>query len=276
VQYRLVTAEKELLEQTLTGSIKILTDLLCLANPAAFSRAVRIRRYVQHMVAHLGLDGAWQYEIAAMLSQLGCIALPPEIIDAAYCGKQLSREEQTAFDMHPSVARNLLSSIPRLDCVAWIVGQQRFGAAVPDAQVSAGMRIGADILRMAIAFDELKINGHKDAEALSKLKQDSQFDPKIVRALQSLPAETGSMDLKVIRIPDLFPGMILQEEIRTKGEVLVAGNGQEVTYPLIVRLNHFHQREEIPGEVLVLGPSHSQAGANIVSMALQGKVGSCR
>jgi response regulator RpfG family c-di-GMP phosphodiesterase len=276
MQYRLVTAEKELLEQTLTGSIKVLTDLLCLANPAAFSRAVRIRRYVQHMVAQLGLDAPWQYEIAAMLSQLGCIALPPEIIDAAYCGKQLSREEQTAFDMHPSVARTLMSNIPRLDCVAWIVGQQRFGAAVPDAKVSASMRIGAEILRMAIAFDELKISGHKDAEALSKLKQDSQFDPKIVLALASLPAESGSMDLKAVRIPNLFPGMILQEEIRTKGEMLLAGNGQEVTYALIVRLNHFHQRGEVRDEVLVFDPGDSQAGAKIVATALKGKAVGCR
>jgi response regulator RpfG family c-di-GMP phosphodiesterase len=276
VQYRLVTAEKELLEQTLTGSIKVLTDVLSLANPAAFSRAARIRRYVQHLAAQLGLDARWQYEIAAMLSQLGCIALPSEIIEAAYCGKQLSRDEQTAFDMHPSVARNLLGNIPRLDCVAWMVGQQRFGAAVPDAQVSPSMRIGADILRVAIALDDLKINGHNDTEAFAKLKQDPQFDPTIVIALRSLPAESGGMESKAVRIPDLFPGMILQEEIRTKGEVLVAGNGQEVTYPLIVRLNHLHQRGKIPGEVLVLDPSHSQAVANIGSRALKGKAGSSR
>lgn len=276
VQYRLVTAEKELLEQTLTGSIKVLTDVLSLANPAAFSRAVRIRRYVRHTVAQLGLDSAWQFEIAAMLSQLGCIALSPGIIEAAYCGKHLSREEQTAFDMHPSIARTLMSNIPRLDCVAWMVGQQRFGAAIPDAKVSASMKVGAEILRLAIAFDELKISGHKHAEAFSKLKQDSQFDPKILRALESLPPEGGSMDLRAVGIPNLFPGMILQEEIRTKGEMLLAGIGQEVTYALIVRLSDFHQREEIRDEVLVLDPGSSQAGAKILATALKGKAVSCR
>ena len=44
VQYRLIVAEKELLENTLMGSIKMLTDILCIANPPAFSRALRIRR----------------------------------------------------------------------------------------------------------------------------------------------------------------------------------------------------------------------------------------
>ena len=39
MQYRLVTAEKELLEQTLSGSIQVLTEVLSLVNPAAFGRA---------------------------------------------------------------------------------------------------------------------------------------------------------------------------------------------------------------------------------------------
>jgi len=194
VQYRLVTAEKELLEHTLTGIIKLLTDMLSLANPAAFSRTVRIRRYVQHVVAKLGLDAPWQYEIAAMLSQLGCIALPPEIIEAAYCGRKLSPEQQTMFDMHPSVARNLLSNIPRLDGVAWMVGQQRFGAAVPNTGVPPTLRIGGQILRLAIAFDDLKMKGHSHSGALAKLQHDPQFDPKILCGLDGLPPDADNAD----------------------------------------------------------------------------------
>ena len=41
MQYRLVTAEKHLLEQTLSGSLQVLTEVLSLINPAAFSRAER-------------------------------------------------------------------------------------------------------------------------------------------------------------------------------------------------------------------------------------------
>ena len=40
VQFRLVTAEKVLLEQTLTGAVQVLTEVLSLVNPAAFSCAV--------------------------------------------------------------------------------------------------------------------------------------------------------------------------------------------------------------------------------------------
>ena len=37
--------------------------------------------------------------------------------------------------------------------------------------------------------------------------------------------------------------------------MLLVGRGQEVSYPLIVRLNNFHQRRAIPDKVRVLSPS---------------------
>jgi FixJ family two-component response regulator len=104
VQYRLVTAEKQLLEQTLSGSLQVLTEVLSMVNPAAFSRAERARRYIHHVVTSMKLGNPWQYEIAAMLSQLGCVTLAPETIDAVYSGKKLSPSEQEQYDSHPNVA----------------------------------------------------------------------------------------------------------------------------------------------------------------------------
>jgi hypothetical protein len=45
-QYRLITAERVLLEQTLRGSLKTLTDILAFVNPVAFGRAIRSRKIV--------------------------------------------------------------------------------------------------------------------------------------------------------------------------------------------------------------------------------------
>jgi hypothetical protein len=62
------------------------------------------------------------------------------------------------------------------------------------------------------------------------------------------------MKLRAVRVSELATGMILQEEIRTSVGMLLVGRGQEVTHPLIVRLNNFHQRHAIPDKVLVLAP----------------------
>lgn len=39
-QYRLITAEKQLLEQTLSRSLQVLLDILSIVNPTAFNRSV--------------------------------------------------------------------------------------------------------------------------------------------------------------------------------------------------------------------------------------------
>jgi response regulator RpfG family c-di-GMP phosphodiesterase len=254
LQYQLVIAEKDLLENTLMGSVKVLTDVLSLSNPAAFGRSVRIRRYVEHIVAKLQVESPWRFEVAALLSQLGCITLDTDLIEAAYCGKKLSPEEQTRFDMHPSVARNLLSNIPRLEGIAWIVGQQRFGAASTETDMPESIKLGAAILRVAIAFDDLKLQGQSERDALAELRRGNRFDPTVVAALESLKPVSGEKEPKMVRISDLAAGMILADELKTNTGVLLVAKGQEVTYPLLVRLKNFHHRKAISDEVLVLVP----------------------
>src|SRR5207245_1558642 len=72
-QHRLVTIEKELLEQTLCGSIKVLAEVLSLTNPVAFGRAVRLQRLVRKLAELLNVGDIWRLEVAAMLSHIGCI-----------------------------------------------------------------------------------------------------------------------------------------------------------------------------------------------------------
>jgi response regulator RpfG family c-di-GMP phosphodiesterase len=124
LQFQLVTAEKHLLEQTLSGALQVLTEVLSLVNPAAFSRAERARRYIHHVVTSMKLGNPWQYEVAAMLSQLGCVTLAPETIEAVYSGQKLPPNEQAQYDSHPSVAYALLSKIPRLEPLAWMIEHQ--------------------------------------------------------------------------------------------------------------------------------------------------------
>lgn len=84
VQHRPITAEKQLLEQTLSGCLQVWSEVLSLVNPAAFSRAERARRYIHHVVTAMKLGNPWQYEVAAILSQLGCVTLAPETIETIY------------------------------------------------------------------------------------------------------------------------------------------------------------------------------------------------
>jgi response regulator RpfG family c-di-GMP phosphodiesterase len=123
-QYRLITAERVLLKKTLVGTIQVLTNTLGAVNPVAFGQASRLKRLVKLMAAHLGLPSGWQLELAAMLSQLGCMTLRPGLLEKVNAGRSLSVEEQEIFTAHPQVAKDLLIKIPRLEIVARIIAGQ--------------------------------------------------------------------------------------------------------------------------------------------------------
>jgi len=260
LQYRLVTAEQQLLEQTLSGSIQVLTEVLSLVNPAAFGRAERARRYIHHIVTSMKLGSPWQYEVAAMMSQLGCVTLAPETIDAVYSGEKLSATEQAQYDAHPSVAYGLLSKIPRLEPIAWMIEHQNHPAREVDDSARTDMRLGAEILRLTLAYEKLIHKGASRTEAVHTLThQNKNFSPEFFDALVALDPNAEEGEIRKCRIELLVPGMIIQEEVRTTEKVLLVSKGQEVTSPLLAKLRNFHARRVITGEVTVSMPASTLA-----------------
>jgi ActR/RegA family two-component response regulator len=259
VQYRLVTAEKQLLEQTLTSSVQVLTEVLSLVNPAAFSRAERARRYIHHVVTVMKLGNPWQYEVAAMMSQLGCVTLPAETIDAVYRGEKLSANEQAQYDAHPSVAYGLLSKIPRLEPIAWMIEHQNLPVPADDDSKTE-IRTGAEILRLVLAYERLIHKGSSRTEALHLLsRQNANFNSAVLDALLTLDPNADEGEIRKCRIEDLVPGMIIQEEVRTSEGGLLVSKGHEVTPTVILKFKNFQARRAIAGSVTVSMPTSTLA-----------------
>ena len=256
MQYRLVTAEKELLEQTLSGSIQVLTEVLSLVNPAAFGRAERARRYIRHVVTAMKLANPWRYEMAAMLSQLGCVTLAPETIDAVYNGETLTPNEQAQYAAHPSVAYDLLSKIPRLEPIAWMVEHQNGPITPGGGNESADIRHGAEILRTVLTYESFIHQGFSRTETMHRL---SRLNPKPGRelfdALVALDPHAEDQETRACRIEELVPGMIIQQEIRAVDGTLIISNGQEITPTVIFKLKNLHARRAIPGRITVSVPT---------------------
>jgi response regulator RpfG family c-di-GMP phosphodiesterase len=259
VQHRLVTAEKDLLEGTLQGCIQVLTEMLALVNPAAFGRAQRIRRYMHHVAERMALESPWRFEVAAMMSQLGCVTLHPDTIEAVHAGRALPPGEQARFDAHPAVAHDLLNKIPRLEPVAWMIAHQNDPApALGDPAIlqSADVQLGANILRATLAFDDLVGKGVSKKEAAKRLARDhKQFDPRIFGTLTEVEVEVekAKTPAQVWNIDELVPrGLILETELRTKAGLLLVAKGQEVTAALIVRLKSFLEYDTIGRTVTLI------------------------
>ncbi len=260
-QYRLITAEKELLEKTLMGSLKVLSEILSLVNPLAFGKATRIRRYVAHIVARLQFTtNAWQYEMAALLSQIGCITLTPELLDKVYAQVPLSKNEQEIFLAHPSVAYNLLTQIPRLEAIAQMIANQKkpFKAYTTSEELAAEEKVinlGSQILKVVLDFDQLVMSGLTKLDALTNLAQRSnEYNPNLVAALASFHLDEVGELVKALRIRELSTGMLAEKDIRANNGLLLVPKGQEITYPVLERLRNFARQTGVAEPVWVRVP----------------------
>jgi hypothetical protein len=124
-------------------------------NPWSFSRGKRLRTFVKYLAAQLEPVHSWQFELAAMLSQIGCITLPPDLVESAYARATLSDDEWTAFRAHPASGTRLLANIPRLGAIAairiqWVAAGPQLptnhfaGAAAPGEPCKIRRRAGTD------------------------------------------------------------------------------------------------------------------------------------
>jgi response regulator RpfG family c-di-GMP phosphodiesterase len=256
-QYRLVTAERTLLEQTLRGSVKVLTDVLGLVNPVAFGRATRLKRYVLHIARHLHLSDVWRFELAALLCQLGCVTLPPELLKKVHAGQALSVEEQRMYAHHPMVGYELIRHIPRLEVVAEMIARQQEPYAHREALQTVQERdqvlMGAHILKVVLDFDGLVARGMSHHDAVVALSQHADAYG-MVAALRDMELEETETVAQLVTVRDLYPGMILDENIRAKTGLLVIAKGHEVTYAMMERLRSYAKRVPLVEPFRVLLP----------------------
>ncbi len=240
-QYRLVQAERELLEHTLIGSIEVLSEILSLVSPSAFSRSHRIRRYVRHMAGELGLPEAWQYEVAAMLSQIGCVTVPPDVLEKVYSGTPLSTSEAETFSLHYQLGGRLLARIPRLEQVAQMIGSQQN----PDSEISskpgsAGtVAIGGQMLQIANEFDQGIIRGVGRDAVVAEIRKRHPNNKDLISALQTAQVPMIGTEVRTVGVHDLSTNMVINCEVYSKNGLLLLSKGQEVTDSVVARMLSF-------------------------------------
>ncbi|PTN38304.1 two-component system response regulator [Desulfonatronum sp. SC1] len=258
-QYRLVTAEKQLLEQTLSGSIKVLTELLALVNPDAFGRSNRIHRLVRQIALYQGVTKTWEMENAALLSQIGCMLLPSMAIQRIIQGQTLDGEMQQVYDMHPAIAADLLSHIPRLENVREIILYQEKhydGEGAPiGGKTGSDIPLGGRILKILVDFDQLENSGKSAEKALNILRgREGWYDPQVLDALEKVLSRKTVYELREVRVDQLESGMLLAEDVQSQKGMLLVAQGQEVTPVLITRLRTYAGISGVHEPIKVLVP----------------------
>jgi response regulator RpfG family c-di-GMP phosphodiesterase len=239
-QYRLITAEKDLLEKTLRGSIKALTEVLSLANPLIFGRATRLKQHAAELVTGLGVPFSWQLEIAVTLSQIGCIVLTSANNEKLYYGRPLTREEEESTQCVSKISLQLLESIPRLELVCAILDAQELnfdGQGSPNgAPRGEAIPLGARVLKLISDYDFLEAGGTSSGAAISTLQgRKGRYDPKLIGVLGRVKSKT-TPGVREVKLADLQTGMLLFQDVMSTTGSLLVPRGHEIAEAILTRL----------------------------------------
>jgi response regulator RpfG family c-di-GMP phosphodiesterase len=241
VQHKLVRAERELLQETLIGSIQALIDVLAITNPVAFGRAARVKRFAVNFAQELGCRGFWQLEAASMLSQLGYISLPVELVEKLYYGERLNSDEQTLAEAVPQVANKLLGHIPRLEPVLQILSAVNYSDEQLKSLGDGTIGLGARMLSLVLDYDALVTQGHNADVAMQTLRQKTnRYSENLVQRFAKLVgASSGASEVREIPLRIVQPGMTILEDLRTQMGTLLVPRGFEVTETFMERIRNF-------------------------------------
>jgi response regulator RpfG family c-di-GMP phosphodiesterase len=250
--------EKDILSQTLKGSIDALSEVLSISKPAIFGKTARLKELVSMILGKLDIESDWQLESLPQLCQIGFVILPDALLSKLTSGSPLSEQERAVFEKHPQAASNLLAHIPRLEKLVEAVKYQLKGydgSGLPKDKITgAAIPFGARLLRLIMDFNQLEIS-HTASVAVTMLDKNSHlYDPELLSALQELVTSQEKQEIVEVPISQLQAGMVIAADIHTSQGALLMCKGQEISQSLADRLINFGSNKGIPSRIAVLIP----------------------
>ena len=266
-KWELLCSERQLLEQTLTGSIEVMSEMLALVNPVAFERVGTLRRCVLHLAERLKLDQTWAYGLAGMLSQVGSVTVPAETLDRSLSRQPLEPAEQAMLARVPEVTARLVARIPRLAGVAKIIVAQQAPPKIDwstdfERQPGGIVAAGANLLAVAVAFDDLLRSGESLASARAQLRSGEQFHPKVLEALEDFEPKPSTLGVsRAIAVGELTVGMVLDEDLCARNGLVIAPKGVRVTASLRDRIQNFASGGGVKTPFRIRAPARTPSAA---------------
>ena len=234
-QYRLVTAEKELLHKTFVGSVGVLTEVIeSLKSDVADSHTIRTT--VEAMAESLGLPASWERELAARLSVVGLAMMPDAKIQQLKQSALRSEEHFEVFCEMAEMSASMIDRIPRLEGVAEILRLQGSG----DGRIDRGDRdqqLSAALLRVALYWSLLCGKGHTPDEAITEIQAATQELPsRVTAALMNLKQDQSDDRCVYVGPSQLAEGMVLAEHVVTDAGAVLVSAGRRLTPPIVEKL----------------------------------------
>jgi response regulator RpfG family c-di-GMP phosphodiesterase len=233
-------------------------EVFALVDPDEFGRAIRVQRLVRDLALELGAVAGWEVEVAAVVSRLGSIIVPTDMMRAARQGARLRPEEQQRIDGIPEIAITLLRHVPRMDLVVEIISHlgTPFDAQAARVGNATGIPpIGARLLKAAHDFDTLVSQGLPPHQAANRLRaRTGWYDPTVLDSLIRLVDRPVRLVSSVVAVSGMTPTMVLADDLYSDAGVLLLKQGVAVNEPIRLRLELLAMQGVVPQNVRVLAP----------------------
>jgi response regulator RpfG family c-di-GMP phosphodiesterase len=239
--YRLLNAERSILQETVLGCIQALLEVLGITNPIAFGRTSRIRKLAMDFAKTIEGAECWQLEASAMLSQIGYLSLPLELVERLYYGEKITPEEKVLADGVPKVAINLLEHIPRLEPVIQILTALNWNDLQIARLGNGTIGICTRILGLVLEYDSLVAQRHPVDVAVQTLRsRGARYTPGLIEQFATfLGAGPACAEEREIPLKSITAGMTLMQDVLSQMGTLLIPRGLEVTPMFLERIKTF-------------------------------------
>jgi CheY-like chemotaxis protein len=244
-RFDLLRENRELLNSTFVGAVRVLTDVLELSQPSIFARANFVAELAHRLFSLLGIPERWEYKLAMRLSRIGAVVLSASDGDApsdSSAAKVGAREAE--------IGGKLLGNIPRLSLVAQIVAASGNPTGFTYESTEANDEIvqtGATVIYIAWLMDGFLLCGMAP-HAVARCVADSlsAASPKLLTAVMNLATEVAAsrkLASVCVRLSELVEGMVTAEAIPAESGLYLAA-GINLSLPMIHRLRAKFQNDD--------------------------------
>ena len=255
-QHARIHAEKAMLEETLNGTISILTTILSATGPLFFGRAQRVKKLAFKLAENLQIEDTWTVEIASTFAFLGYLKLPLSMQERVYHKQIVPDRVLHLIEGFPSFTSDLLGQIPRLEKIAEIIRIIPLDYTQTWDKPPSTRRL-ASVIRLARDYEELTGGNHGPKAIYGILSEKKNgYLPGGLEALREL------IDLNIelppekeIFLSQLKPGMTLSNDLRMDDDMLILAKGTEVNKIIVELLDNYRRTytsESLPRFVRVI------------------------
>jgi hypothetical protein len=238
-------SERELLERTLDGAVEVLTEVMSTAAPTAYKRTETVKALVGAVTKAMPVAKNWELRIAAMIGQVGLMAIPEEVISQVKNGAPGNDEALAMYRSYPTLAHDLISRIPRLERVADWVGAQPVSiddavtAPAPETDGDGDGSPAREVYAAVMAFVVGLEAGLTPGVVVNRLATAGRFGQPLLDTILHAHTHTSVRSPRQVNGDELMVGMQVNQDVVTTTGLTLVKSGEILTESMAIRLRHF-------------------------------------